>query len=54
MSESKPQENFQQQSARIIKSKTTQQPVPQYGVSQPICIKMPTERELRLTHGVNS
>lgn len=31
------------------KANNQQGGVPQYGVSQPICIKMPTEREFRLT-----
>lgn len=33
-----------------MSDKINQKPVPQYGISQPICVKMPTERELRLTN----
>lgn len=33
-------------------SEQQQKTVPQYGVSQPICTKMPSDRELRLTQDV--
>lgn len=35
------------------KVKGTTKEIPQYGVSQPICTKPPSERDLRLTREVN-